>query len=233
MLFLLLSLIPKKGYINRVSSTLVCVCIYLALWGLGPNRSALLVWEQQYAEWSSLLSLTTPISKICVALAWVSCVFASHASDLDGAHVILPGADEQDLARNSEAGSDGWGVLSQTEAGQHGGDANQLTPAGFDRHKAEQSWGTQSQQTCFQTHSARCQSLWSRNGKLVWCLCLMGYKPRSLPHLPEWKFSLLCTYWCIVELNNRMNILLCTVNPVYGWEINHYLILGHRLRVLF
>lgn len=34
-------------------------------------------------------------------------MFASHASDLDGAHVILPGADEQDLARNSEAGSDG------------------------------------------------------------------------------------------------------------------------------
>lgn len=152
------SLSYQRRHILIESLARLCVCIYLALWGLGPNRSALLVWEQQYAEWSSLLSLTTPISKICVALAWVSCVFASHASDLDGAHVILPGADEQDLARNSEAGSDGWGVLSQTEAGQHGGDANQLTPAGFDRHKAEQSWGTQSQQTCFQTHS----SLWSR-----------------------------------------------------------------------
>lgn len=37
---------------------------------------------------------------------------------------VFPGADEPDLSGDSEARSDGRGVLPQTEAGQHGGEAH-------------------------------------------------------------------------------------------------------------
>ncbi len=59
-----------------------------------------------------------------------------------------PGADEQDLSGDSEAGSDGRGVVPQTEAGQHGGDTHQHTPTRSREDRAEQSRGMESQQTC-------------------------------------------------------------------------------------
>lgn len=53
-----------------------------------------------------------------VCKSWSSVVF--RASNLQRLCVSSPGAEEQDLSGDSEARSDGRGVVPQTEAGQHG-----------------------------------------------------------------------------------------------------------------
>lgn len=69
------------------------------------------------------------------------CGFSTHLTYSVCVCVFFPGVDEPDLSGDSEAGSDGRGVVSQTEGGQHGGDAHQHTATRSCGYRAEQSRG--------------------------------------------------------------------------------------------
>lgn len=98
-----------------------------------PASSALSVWEEHWSEVacqllsaqiSGICALVLPIVVVCPTGRWLVCVHLTYSV------CFYAGADEPHLSGDPEAGSDGRGVVPQTEAGQHGRDKRQLTTTG-------------------------------------------------------------------------------------------------------
>lgn len=84
--------------------------------------------------------LTSSIGVVCKGCSRV----VYHTCNSQWLCVFFPGADEQDLSGDSEAGSDGRGVVPQAEVGRHGGDKRQHPRPRSCRYRAEQSRGMES-----------------------------------------------------------------------------------------
>lgn len=119
--------------------------------------------------------------------------------------VCFSGAEEQDFSGDPEAGSNGWSVLPEAEAGHHGGNTNEHKPSGCCKCKEQQSWGMECQPTSLKDSKKAIFILW-----ITWLMTIFtGFTQRD----GLFKHSV-CNFPFWFEWKTGCYVLCCTVSHV-------------------
>lgn len=128
----------------------ICVSVYIfSFVGSGPPApSALLLWEETHSTmW------TIPLLPLCIDLEQIGAYLTKVrvrkccSRERPRNFVFFLGAAESDFSGDAETGSDRRSVFPQTQVGQHGGDAQQLSTKGARGHGSKKGRGMGSLQT--------------------------------------------------------------------------------------